>query len=71
MALAQSPQLAEYSGYVQDSGEGRWTVVTGRYGALRGERIVRGREAECRAHYRTRAAARARPDAGTRARALT
>jgi 6-phosphogluconate dehydrogenase len=26
MALAQSPKLEEYSGYVQDSGEGRWTV---------------------------------------------
>lgn len=27
MALAKSPQLAEYSGHVQDSGEGRWTVL--------------------------------------------
>jgi len=26
-ALAKSPQLAEYSGHVQDSGEGRWTVL--------------------------------------------
>jgi len=26
MALAESPELKEYSGYVQDSGEGRWTV---------------------------------------------
>src|SRR5580693_935277 len=26
-ALAESPQLAEYTGYVHDSGEGRWTVV--------------------------------------------
>jgi len=26
MALAESPDLKEYSGYVQDSGEGRWTV---------------------------------------------
>lgn len=25
-ALADSPQLAEYSGFVEDSGEGRWTV---------------------------------------------
>lgn len=25
-ALAQDPQLSEFSGYVQDSGEGRWTV---------------------------------------------
>jgi 6-phosphogluconate dehydrogenase len=27
MALAESPALAEYSGYVQDSGEGRWTLM--------------------------------------------
>ncbi|MGH9898345.1 MAG: phosphogluconate dehydrogenase (NAD(+)-dependent, decarboxylating) [Pyrinomonadaceae bacterium] len=27
MALAESPQLSEYSGYVQDSGEGRWTIM--------------------------------------------
>ena len=26
MALAENPELSEYSGYVQDSGEGRWTV---------------------------------------------
>jgi 6-phosphogluconate dehydrogenase len=26
-ALAKSPRLAEYSGHVQDSGEGRWTVL--------------------------------------------
>jgi 6-phosphogluconate dehydrogenase len=25
-ALAQSPDLKEYSGFVQDSGEGRWTI---------------------------------------------
>jgi len=30
-------------------GDGQWTVVTGRFGALRGERIVRGREDECAA----------------------
>ncbi|MEX0715197.1 MAG: helix-hairpin-helix domain-containing protein [Planctomycetaceae bacterium] len=34
-----------------DAGEGRWTVVTSRFGPLRGKRIVRGREAECREHY--------------------
>ncbi|HYD49338.1 MAG TPA: decarboxylating 6-phosphogluconate dehydrogenase [Terriglobales bacterium] len=28
MALAESPNLEEYSGYVHDSGEGRWTVQT-------------------------------------------
>ncbi|HVT18516.1 MAG TPA: decarboxylating 6-phosphogluconate dehydrogenase [Thermoanaerobaculia bacterium] len=27
MALAESPELAEYTGFVQDSGEGRWTVA--------------------------------------------
>jgi 6-phosphogluconate dehydrogenase len=27
-ALAESPGLDEYSGYVQDSGEGRWTIQT-------------------------------------------
>ena len=27
MALTENPTLAEYSGFVQDSGEGRWTVM--------------------------------------------
>jgi 6-phosphogluconate dehydrogenase len=27
IALAKSPTLAEYSGFVQDSGEGRWTIM--------------------------------------------
>ncbi|HKH47686.1 MAG TPA: decarboxylating 6-phosphogluconate dehydrogenase [Thermoanaerobaculia bacterium] len=27
-ALAESPELTEYSGFVQDSGEGRWTIET-------------------------------------------
>ena len=26
MALAESPTLSEYKGFVQDSGEGRWTI---------------------------------------------
>jgi 6-phosphogluconate dehydrogenase len=26
MALAENPALSEYEGYVQDSGEGRWTI---------------------------------------------
>ena len=26
MALAEDPQLEHFSGFVQDSGEGRWTV---------------------------------------------
>ncbi|MGC1952767.1 MAG: 6-phosphogluconate dehydrogenase (decarboxylating), partial [Gammaproteobacteria bacterium] len=28
MALAEDPDLSGYSGFVQDSGEGRWTVIT-------------------------------------------
>jgi 6-phosphogluconate dehydrogenase len=28
MALAESPDLAEYAGRVEDSGEGRWTILT-------------------------------------------
>ncbi|GAC1643857.1 MAG: decarboxylating 6-phosphogluconate dehydrogenase [Acidobacteriaceae bacterium] len=27
IALAKSPQLAEYTGFVNDSGEGRWTIM--------------------------------------------
>jgi len=26
MALIEDPQLARYTGFVQDSGEGRWTI---------------------------------------------
>jgi 6-phosphogluconate dehydrogenase len=26
MALAENPTLAEYTGFVEDSGEGRWTI---------------------------------------------
>ncbi len=33
---------------------GRWTVITSRFGKLRGKRIVRGREHECEAYYRDR-----------------
>ncbi len=29
----------------------RWTVITSQYGALKGKRIVRGREDECREYY--------------------
>jgi hypothetical protein len=32
-------------------GHGQWTVVTALYGALRGRRIVRGREPECADYY--------------------
>ncbi|BAY50096.1 putative 6-phosphogluconate dehydrogenase (plasmid) [Scytonema sp. HK-05] len=27
MALVENPRLFEYTGYVQDSGEGRWTIM--------------------------------------------
>ena len=27
MALAENPTLSEYTGFVQDSGEGRWTIM--------------------------------------------
>jgi hypothetical protein len=40
---------------------GRWTVITSRYGTLRDRRIVRGREAECAAHYRVQTRGRPRP----------
>lgn len=33
------------------SGDGRWTVITSRFGALKDRRIVRGRESECAEHY--------------------
>jgi len=35
--------------------EGQCTVVTESRGALAGQRVVRGREEECRAHYASRA----------------
>jgi DNA polymerase (family 10) len=35
-----------------DHAEGQHTVVTERRGALAGKRVVRGREPECRRHYR-------------------
>jgi len=37
--------------YRDDGGAGQWTIVTARYGRLRGRRIVRGREAECQEYY--------------------
>ena len=42
-------------------GHGQWTVVTSRFGPLAGRRVVRGREAECAAHY---ASPDGSPDAG-------
>ncbi len=37
--------------YDDDHSEGQCTVVTETHGPLSGRRVVRGREAECRAHY--------------------
>ncbi len=37
--------------YLDDGRQDQWTVVTARSGALRGKRVVRGREQECAAHY--------------------
>jgi putative hydrolase len=39
-----------------DQQRGSWTVITSRFGRLRGRRIVRGREAECERWYSTAAA---------------
>jgi putative hydrolase len=35
-----------------DGGQGQWTVITSRFGTMRGKRIIRGREAECAAYYK-------------------
>ena len=32
------------------SGHGQWSVVTARYGPLRGRRVVRGRDGECQGY---------------------
>ena len=32
-------------------GDGQWTTITSQYGPLRGRRIIRGREQECRGYY--------------------
>ena len=37
--------------YRDDARGKQWTVITSRYGPLRGRRVVRGREAECRLYY--------------------
>lgn len=42
-------------------GNGRWTVVTSRFGPLVSRRIVRGREDECRRHYADQQARQAVP----------
>jgi Holliday junction resolvasome RuvABC DNA-binding subunit len=54
---ARSHELGSFDDWViiqrEDSGgHGQWTVITAQYGPLRGRRIVRGREAECREYYR-------------------
>ena len=36
--------------------QGRWTVISSRFGKLKGKRIVRGREKACEVYYRQRAA---------------
>src|SRR6516162_10470250 len=38
--------------YDGPSGERQCTVITSEFGQLQGKRIVRGREQECREHYR-------------------
>lgn len=52
------------------SGGGQWTVITSRFGALRGRRVIRGREAECAVHYAKTATptAGARPDSDAQLR---
>ena len=42
-----------------DRAEGQCTVVTEGSGALRGKRVIRGREAECEAYYREASPAKA------------
>jgi hypothetical protein len=37
--------------YRDDTRAKPWTIITSRFGRLRGRRVVRGREAECRLHY--------------------
>jgi DNA polymerase (family 10) len=53
---ARAHQLERTSDWVviyrdDGDGDGQWTVVTSRGGALRDRRVVRGREAECAAYY--------------------
>ena len=37
--------------HARDGDDSQCTVVTETHGPLEGRRVVRGREAECRAHY--------------------
>lgn len=45
-----------------DGGHGQWTVITSQLGDLKGHRIVRGRESECRTLHRNENASPALPD---------
>jgi putative hydrolase len=48
--------------YLDGSGHSRqYTVITSQYGALRGRRIVRGREAECQEYFRRAELSRGQP----------
>ncbi len=44
-------------------GDGQWTVITSRFGALQGKRVVRGREQECRAYYASKGEVAEEPEA--------
>ncbi len=44
-------------------GDGQWTVITSRFGALQGKRVVRGREQESRAYYAAQGEVPAQPEA--------
>lgn len=43
--------------------DGQWTVITSRFGALQGKRVVRGREQESKAYYAAHGEASAEPEA--------
>lgn len=59
-ALAESPALSNYTGIVQDSGEGRWTVIAA-IDLFRGRRDPRTRRRDAwRGGRRRRGAARRR-----------
>lgn len=48
----QSHAIGDWVVIYRDDAPGKqWTVVTSRFGHLRGRRIVRGRDAECRQYY--------------------
>jgi len=41
--------------YLEHNDQSQWTVVTETSGPLKGKRVVRGREADCRTHYEAQA----------------